>query len=103
MSQKVRVGVYGASGYAGQDLIEILKDHPCVELVFATSNTYAGDFVPDTDLRYIKSEEARLDIVDAVFLALPHKASAPVAKLAVDANLKVIDLSADLRLDTADS
>jgi N-acetyl-gamma-glutamyl-phosphate reductase len=103
MSQKVRVGVYGASGYAGQDLIEILKNHPCVELVFATSNTYAGDFVPDTDLRYIKSEEARLDIVDAVFLALPHKASAPVAKLAVEANLKVIDLSADLRLDTAES
>ena len=103
MTQTIRVGVYGASGYAGQDLIEILNQHRCVELAFATSNTYAGEFVPDTDLRYIKSEEARLDGLDAVFLALPHKASAPVAKQALDAGLKVIDLSADLRLDTPET
>jgi N-acetyl-gamma-glutamyl-phosphate reductase len=103
MTQTIRIGVYGASGYAGLDLVEILNCHPNVELVFATSNTYAGEFVPDTDLRYIPSEAARLDGLAAVFLALPHKTSAPIAKLALDTGLKVIDLSADLRLDTAES
>jgi N-acetyl-gamma-glutamyl-phosphate reductase len=96
----VRVGIYGASGYAGMDLVEILARHPHVRLVFATSSTYAGEPVPGSDLRYIKPDEAKLDSVDAVFLALPHKASAPVAARALKAGVKVIDLSADLRLDT---
>jgi len=101
MSELIHVGIYGASGYAGQDLVEILSTHPEVELVFATSNTYAGAFVPGTDLRYIPSDTAQLNDVDAVFLALPHKTSAPVAKKALAANVRIIDLSADLRLDDA--
>lgn len=101
MEQKpIRVGVYGASGYAGQDAVEILSKHPCAEVVFATSNTYAGQPVPFTDLRYIPSEGAPLDMVDAVFLALPHGVSAQMAAKALNAGVKVIDLSADLRLDT---
>lgn len=103
MTQKIRVGVYGASGYAGQNLVEILAHHPHCELVFATSNTYAGESVPHTDLRYVPSDDAALDRVEAVFLALPHKTSAPVAKKALDAGLRVIDLSADLRLDDAET
>lgn len=100
MSDLIKVGVYGASGYAGQDLVEILTKHPHVEIIFATSNTYAGEAVPGTTLHYIPSEQARLEDADAVFLALPHKASAPMAAKAKAAGVKVIDLSADLRLDT---
>lgn len=100
MSDLIKVGVYGASGYAGQDLVEILAKHPHVEIIFATSNTYAGEAVPGTTLHYIPSEQARLEDADAVFLALPHKASAPMAAKAKAAGVKVIDLSADLRLDT---
>ncbi len=96
----VRVGVYGASGYAGQDVVEILSKHPNVELVFATSGTYAGQKVPFSSLRYIKPDEADLGAVDAVFLALPHGVSAEMAAKANQAGVKVIDLSADLRLDT---
>lgn len=103
MTQTIRVGVFGASGYAGLDLVEILAQHPHVQLVFATSNTYAGECVPGTDLRYIPSEQAALDSVDAVFLALPHKTSAAFAKKAVDAGLRVLDLSADLRLHTPET
>lgn len=99
-NQSIRVGIYGASGYAGQDLVEILARHPNVKIVFATSNTYAGDPVLHTDLHYVPHEDAPLNEVDAVFLALPHKASAPMAALARAAGAKVIDLSADLRLDT---
>jgi N-acetyl-gamma-glutamyl-phosphate reductase len=100
MTDKIKVGVYGGSGYAGQDAVEILAHHPNVELVFATSSTYAGDPVPFTSLRYIPHAEADLSTVQAVFLALPHLASAPVAARARAAGVKCVDLSADLRLDT---
>lgn len=99
----IRVGVYGASGYAGQDLVEILIEHPAVQLVFATSNTYAGQSVAGTSLAYIPSDDAPVDHVDAVFLALPHKASAVVGAKALGKGLKVIDLSADFRLNTAET
>jgi N-acetyl-gamma-glutamyl-phosphate reductase len=101
--QKIRVGVYGGSGYAGQDAVEILAKHPCAEVVFATSNTYAGQDVPFTDLKYIPHETAPLEAVEAVFLALPHGVSAQMAKKALDAGLRVVDLSADFRLDTPES
>lgn len=99
----IRVGVYGASGYAGQDLIEILRTHPEVELVFATSDTYANEPVVGTFLYYVPHQDAVLDGVDVVFLALPHKASAGYAARALEAGVRVVDLSADLRLDTAEA
>jgi len=92
----------GAAGYAGQNLIEILTGHPAVQIVFATSNTFPGEPVPGTDLRYIRSEDVRLDGLDAIFLALPHTASAPMVRSALDTGVRAIDLSADLRLDTSE-
>lgn len=103
MIGKVRVGVFGAAGYAGLDLVEILLVHPEVQLVFATSSTFAGEFVPNSDLRYMTPDEAAIGNVDVVFLALPHGASAPVARRALDYGIRVIDLSADLRLDTPET
>ena len=99
----IRAGVYGGSGYAGLDLVEILTAHPQVELVFATSNTYAGEGVPGSDLTFVPSDVVSLDDVDVIFLALPHKASAAMAKKGIDAGVKVVDLSADLRIDTAEA
>ena len=99
----IRAGVYGGSGYAGLDLVEILSAHPGVELRFATSNSYAGDAVPGTDLRYEPAPEVCPGDVDVIFLALPHMASAAVAKQGVEAGVKVVDLSADLRLDTPEA
>ncbi|HLV34083.1 MAG TPA: N-acetyl-gamma-glutamyl-phosphate reductase [Spirillospora sp.] len=99
---KIRVGIYGGSGYAGQDLIEILVRHPDVELVFATSSTYSGLPVAGTGLVYVAPEQVELTAVDAVFLALPHKVAAQMAVKALEAGVKVIDLSADFRLDTAE-
>lgn len=103
MTQMIRAGVFGASGYAGMDLVELLNRHPNVDLIFATSNSYAGEFVPNADLRYIPVEEAVFDGIDVALLALPHTASAPIAKQVRDAGIKVIDLSADFRLDTPDT
>lgn len=100
MTEKVKVGVYGASGYAGQDAVELVLKHPQTELMFGTSNTYKGDPIPGSSLRYIPHEEADLSAVDVVILGLPHMASAPMAAKAAAAGKRVIDLSADLRLDT---
>jgi N-acetyl-gamma-glutamyl-phosphate reductase len=83
------------------DLVEILKDHPCADVVFATSNTYAGERVPGTALTYTPHDDASMSDVDAVFLALPHGASATRAKQGLDAGRRVVDLSADMRLDNA--
>ncbi|GAB5490281.1 MAG: N-acetyl-gamma-glutamyl-phosphate reductase [Phototrophicaceae bacterium] len=99
MTDTIRVGIYGASGYAGQNLVELLVKHPHVTLIFATSNTYSGQKVEGTDLFYVPSADVNLDEVDVVFLALPHKASAPIAKIALDAGKRVVDLSADFRFD----
>ena len=95
----VRIGVYGASGYAGQDVVEILSQHPHAEIIWVTSTTYAGDCVPFTGLTYIPHDEAQLETVEAVFLALPHTASAPIAAAARARGVRVVDLSADFRLD----
>ena len=100
---KVRAGVFGGSGYAGLDLVEILTAHPKVDLIFATSNTYAGDAVPGSDLSFVPSNEVSLDRVDVIFLALPHKTSAEMAKKGIDAGVKVVDLSADLRIDSPEA
>jgi N-acetyl-gamma-glutamyl-phosphate reductase len=101
--ERLKAGVYGGSGYAGQDVIEILSKHPCAEVMFATSSTYAGQDVPFTDLKYIPPDDASLDGLDVVFLALPHTVSAQMAKKALDGDVRVVDLSADFRLDTPES
>ena len=103
MKSKIRAGVYGGSGYAGLDLVEILWRHPQIDLAFATSNTYAGDSVPGTNLRYAPADSVALDTVDVVFLALPHRTSAAMAKRGIEAGVKVVDLSADLRIDTPEA
>ena len=103
MTDTITVGIYGAAGYTGQELVELLAIHPHTELKFATSNQDAGQPVPGTALSYVPHADAPLDSVDVVFLAMPHAASAPLAAQAVQAGVKVIDLSADLRLTTPEA
>ncbi len=99
----IRVGVFGGSGYAGMDAVEILAKHPCVDLVFATSNSFAGQEAPGSKLRYIRHDAADLDSVDALFLAMPHGVSADYAAKGIAAGKRVVDLSADLRLETPEA
>ena len=56
-----------------------------------------------TSLRFAPSDLVSLEQVDVIFLALPHKASATMAKRGIDAGVKVVDLSADLRIDTPEA
>ncbi|MDT7884834.1 MAG: N-acetyl-gamma-glutamyl-phosphate reductase [Thermoflexus sp.] len=98
-----RVGIYGVTGYAGFEVFRLLRRHPAVEIVFAASESGAGNvlsqlFPTTEDFPVVGFAEAPLDQVDAVFLALPHGISASVARQAHAAGVRVIDLSADFRL-----
>ena len=101
---KIRVGIFGGSGYGGSELLRILLFHPNVELIFVTANEQAGKPVGEvhrnlnglTQLKFINAPE-ELSGVDCVFLALPHgQAMAIVPGLPGD--VKAIDLSGDFRL-----
>ena len=114
MEKKIKVGITGASGYAGIELVRILARHPNVELACVTSRKLAGTAVADNmpalrhllkaDLNFLPSdpaEQAKMD-VDVWFLALPHGAAAEYARPLVEASKTVIDLSADFRLNSLD-
>jgi len=100
---KTPVGVFGATGFAGRELLAILARHPDLELAFATSESYAGkrfrDVYPDRlDVTLVSPEEAPLANAALVFLCTPHGASATWAIKALAAGCRVVDLSADFRL-----
>jgi N-acetyl-gamma-glutamyl-phosphate reductase len=102
----VKVGVFGASGYTGFETVQILKNHPKVELAFATSESSAGQTLSDLypvpwAIPLAPVADAPLDQVEAVFCCLPHGASMPTVKAAREAGVRVIDLSADFRLADA--
>ncbi|HVO72194.1 MAG TPA: N-acetyl-gamma-glutamyl-phosphate reductase [Aggregatilineaceae bacterium] len=99
-----KVGVYGATGYTGLELVQWLERHPDVRIAFLTSETSAGLSLRQSwplapDLPLVAAAEAPLSEVDCVFLCLPHTRSAPLAAQALAAGVRVIDLSADLRID----
>jgi N-acetyl-gamma-glutamyl-phosphate reductase len=104
---RIRVGIFGGSGYGGSELLRILLFHPNVELAFVTANEHAGKPIGEvhrnlhglTQLSFVKAleEPEKLDGVDCVFLALPHgQAMDIVPRLPGD--VKAIDLSGDFRL-----
>lgn len=102
-----RVGVYGATGYTGFELLKLLKRHPVAEIVFATSVSYAGQsladvFPIDWALPLIPHDEADPAQAEAVFCCLPHGTSVGVVAAARAAGTRVIDLSADFRLRDAE-
>ena len=98
-------GIVGGSGYTGALLAELLLRHPSVKLSAISSETLAGQPVQQ-HLPRLRSDLAfcsRADLggVDVAFLCTPHGDAAPIAKQLLDDGVKVIDLSADFRLDAA--
>jgi N-acetyl-gamma-glutamyl-phosphate reductase common form len=101
---KIRVGIFGGSGYGGSELLRILLFHPNVEVVFVTANEHAGKRVGEvhrnlhglTELSFIKNPE-NLDGLDCIFFALPHGQAMSIVPTLPD-QTKAIDLSGDFRL-----
>ena len=104
----VRVGICGVTGYAGYEALRWLRRHPQVEVVFATSESQAGKSLAEVypgplDMPLVAVDDAPFDRVDVALLALPHGAAARVAVKALAAGAKVVDFSADFRLNTPES
>lgn len=104
-SSTIRVGVAGATGYAGQELVALLARHPNVELVAGMSSTADSAARPLPRLARVWNGHLEpLDVAklasstDVTFLALPEKAAADVAPPLVAAGVKVIDLSGAFRI-----
>jgi N-acetyl-gamma-glutamyl-phosphate reductase len=109
-SGSVRVGVLGASGFVGVELLRLIAQHPRMELVYATGDSQAGTLAsslyPSLATAYptLVLEEfdlARAGECDVVFLALPHEASLALVPQLVDHVRLVVDLSAAYRLKDA--
>jgi N-acetyl-gamma-glutamyl-phosphate reductase len=114
MATKAKIGVLGASGYTGSDLVRLLLRHPRVEIVLLTADRSAGKEMREVYPQFSPYELPKLVAIegldwaslglDLVFCALPHATTQKVISelLAKAPNTKVVDLSADFRLrDTA--
>lgn len=102
---RLSVGIFGAAGYTGGELIRILLNHPSARIVFAHSESNTGNLVADVheglvgecDLRFCS--EYSFDNVDVVFLCFGHgKSQAFLKEHQIPSNIKIIDLAQDFRL-----
>ena len=115
----IRIGILGASGYTGAELLRLLLRHPAAEIRLLTAERQAGKDIAEVFPQFagpqltgpqltgqglprlVKIGEADFSALDMVFCALPHGTTQEVVA-ALPAGLKVVDLSADFRLaDTA--
>src|SRR5258705_4358445 len=113
MKKKATVGIVGASGYSGEELVRLLLSHPEAELTAVTSRQYAGQTVGQVFPRFANHPRAKAlrfsepnaellaKAAQVVFLALPHGVAAEFARPLLELGCQVIDLSADFRLKSA--
>lgn len=106
-----KVGVVGAAGYAGAELVRLLSLHPDFELTVITSNADAGQALASVypafagtsagALVFAAHDDPAVGACDAVFLAVPHTAALAQVPGLIEAGVAVFDLSADYRLADA--
>jgi N-acetyl-gamma-glutamyl-phosphate reductase len=101
----IRVGIVGASGYTGGELLRFLDGHPKVEVVAATSRQFEGTpiykvhpHLRDVNLKFQNLSPGEID-ADLVFTATPHGASLKIIPELIENGLKVVDLSGDYRFN----
>ncbi len=101
----IKVGILGAAGYTGGELIRLLLNHPEAEIVFANSESNAGNpvsdvhegLIGDTNLKF--TDEMPFDKVDVVFFCFGHgKSEHFLQEHTIPANVKIIDLAQDFRI-----
>lgn len=107
----IEVGIIGASGYTGAELLRLIHAHPEMRVRFATGDSQAGTAVGELypslaaahpDTAFVAYDPALLDGVDLVFCGLPHGASQELMPELVERVRWVVDLAADFRLADAD-
>ncbi len=108
MMKQIRIAVLGASGYTGADLVRLALTHPNIEIAALSANAKAGMTMAEVWPHFahaslpplVMAEEIDWSEIDAVFGCLPHATSAEL--LSELKGPRIIDLSADFRLDDAD-
>jgi len=103
----IKAGIIGASGYTGSELMRILCTHPEVEITVVTSRKWEGKEVSEVlpflkgfyNLKFIPPDLKKLEGCDVVFTAVPHGQAMKFVPELVESGIRVIDLSADYRLD----
>ena len=107
MTQTIKVGIVGATGYTGVELLRLLAQHPQVQVAAVTSRGEAGmalaDYFPSLrgiypDLYFQTPDQADLAACDVVFFATPNGVAMQEAPALLAAGVKVVDLSADYRI-----
>ncbi|MGQ0542334.1 MAG: N-acetyl-gamma-glutamyl-phosphate reductase [Blastocatellia bacterium] len=108
--EKIKVVIFGGSGYGGSELLRILLFHPNAEIVLVTANEHAGKKISGvhrnlngvTELRFEHAPEdlSTLEKVDAAFFALPHGQALEIVPR-LPKTVKAIDLSGDFRINDA--
>ncbi len=102
----MKIGIIGASGYTGGELLRLLYIHPEAEINLITSRRFEGQNISSQHPNFrkllnIKFETFSVDKAlqnDFIFLAVPHKVAQTIAPDLINSGLKIIDLSADFRL-----
>ena len=101
----IKIGILGAAGYTGGELIRLLVNHPEAEIIFANSESNAGNLVADvhegllgdTDLRF--TDAMPFDEVDVVFFCFGHgKSEQFLQEHTIPEHVKIIDLAQDFRI-----
>ena len=109
MNESIRVGIVGAAGYTAGELIRILLNHPAAEIVFAHSESNAGNYITDvhaglygeTEMRF--TDQLPFDEVDVVFFCFGHgKSTEFLRDHYIPADVRIIDLAQDFRLASED-
>jgi len=93
---RVPVGILGASGYVGQELLRLLAGHPEASVAFATADHAAGEVHEGITL--VKVDDAPLQRAELVFSCLPHGVSGRYVQNVRAQGIRSVDLSADFRL-----
>lgn len=110
-TEKIRIAIFGGSGYGGSELLRILLFHPNAEIVLVTANEHAGKAVGEvhknllglTDLRFVNAPDdlSSLTDIDLAFFALPHGQTLSLIPQ-LPTSIKIVDLSGDFRIDDAE-
>ena len=103
----ISIGIIGASGYTGGELLKLLAEHPSADVRHITSERFAGQQVGNhfpglnryRNLKFMLLQDSDLPDLDLFFMCLPHGKSMATVKKLVGGRAKIIDFSADFRLE----
>ena len=104
----MNIGVVGASGYAGGELLRLLANHPKFKVTYISAGTNAGELITSVhpqltsykDLKFSATDFNQINRCELLFIALPHGESAKLIA-GVNKDVKIVDLGADFRLSDA--